>query len=232
MKHQRCLIMKFKCLGSGSSGNCYIIEKNGRKLILDCGVMKKDILVGIDFDISTVDGCLVSHSHSDHKRSLRELRNMCINCFAPYETKHNTQILTTQLGIFKIYAFPLPHNGVTNYGFLVECEGEKLLYMTDFEYCDYYFKSENINHLIIECNYRDELIDKSLPNFEHKVLGHCEFEVCKRIILKNYTDSLRSVILAHLGECVGKEEDLINDIKKDLKSDILVTVAKRGVELG
>ena len=33
--------MKLKCLGSGSSGNCYLLSTETETLILDCGIKKE-----------------------------------------------------------------------------------------------------------------------------------------------------------------------------------------------
>ena len=52
-----------KCVGSGSSGNCYIIKANNEKLILDCGLPIKVIKQGLDFDLGGIQGVLISHAH-------------------------------------------------------------------------------------------------------------------------------------------------------------------------
>ena len=56
--------MNVKCLATGSSGNCYALQDNeGHILLLDCGISVKEIKIGIDFQISKIVGCLVTHSH-------------------------------------------------------------------------------------------------------------------------------------------------------------------------
>ena len=36
--------MRFKCLATGSTGNCYVLENQaGQALLLDCGIRWKDI---------------------------------------------------------------------------------------------------------------------------------------------------------------------------------------------
>ena len=52
-----------KCVGSGSSGNCYIVTCNNEKLILDCGLPIKVIKQGLDFDLGGIQGVLISHAH-------------------------------------------------------------------------------------------------------------------------------------------------------------------------
>lgn len=57
--------MYIRCLGSSSKGNCYALySDNGKILLLDAGLPRKDILIGIDFNTADVTGCLVSHGHS------------------------------------------------------------------------------------------------------------------------------------------------------------------------
>ncbi|HCB45364.1 MAG TPA: MBL fold hydrolase, partial [Algoriphagus sp.] len=59
--------MKLIVLGSSSAGNCYILQDNqGNSLILEAGVRIKEIKKALDFDISGIQGCLISHRHGDH----------------------------------------------------------------------------------------------------------------------------------------------------------------------
>ena len=55
--------MKLKCLGSGSSGNCYLLSTETETLILDCGIPIMEIKKGLDFDLRRVSGVVVTHSH-------------------------------------------------------------------------------------------------------------------------------------------------------------------------
>ena len=52
-----------KCVGSGSSGNCYILKVDNEKLILDCGLPIKVIKQWLDFDLGGIRGVLISHAH-------------------------------------------------------------------------------------------------------------------------------------------------------------------------
>lgn len=50
--------MKLKCLGSGSSGNCYLLTAdNGETLLLDAGLPIMDIKRGLNWNIKCVGGC-------------------------------------------------------------------------------------------------------------------------------------------------------------------------------
>ena len=135
-----------------------------------------------------------------------------------------------QFGKFNVRCFDLPHNGTSNRGFLIECDGQKILYMTDFEYCPYVFAKQKINHILIECNYQQELVDRDLPNYEHKIRGHCSLDTCKEFIKVNATDSLQTVILCHLGQGTTEPEECVAEIQK-IVPVANVYVAERGLEV-
>jgi phosphoribosyl 1,2-cyclic phosphodiesterase len=54
---------KLITLGSSSSGNAYILDCGNEQLIIELGVSWKDILKGLDYNLTKVRACLVSHQH-------------------------------------------------------------------------------------------------------------------------------------------------------------------------
>lgn len=79
--------MKLKCLGSGSSGNCYLlIAGNGETLIIDPGLQIKEIKKALNWNISCVVGTVCTHHHADHAKSVKNLEQMGISVFKPYES--------------------------------------------------------------------------------------------------------------------------------------------------
>lgn len=55
--------MKLRIIGTGSSGNAYLLERNGHTLLLDAGVKIKQIKAALDFDLTKLDGVLITHNH-------------------------------------------------------------------------------------------------------------------------------------------------------------------------
>lgn len=55
--------MRLYVQASGSSGNSYILENENEALILDCGVNYKATMKALDFNVSKIVGCCVTHSH-------------------------------------------------------------------------------------------------------------------------------------------------------------------------
>lgn len=223
-------MLTLKCLGSGSSGNCYLLSTEKQTLILDCGLPILEIKKGLNFDIRRIAGVLCTHSHNDHSKALDDFCKMGMHIVAPFEAGDVKRSHAT-MGSFDVTSFDLPHNGVWNSGFLIKVDGQKILYMTDFEYCPYIFKKQRINHMIIECNYEQELVDKDLPNYEHKIKGHCSLDTCKTFVEKNRTKDLRSVLLCHLGGETCRADNVVAEVQKVAGKGVYVDYARAGFEL-
>ena len=71
--------MKLKVLASGSKGNCYILESPTGSLLIEAGIHWKEILKGLDYDISKVVACLISHEHKDHSKAVIEVMSAGID---------------------------------------------------------------------------------------------------------------------------------------------------------
>lgn len=79
--------MKLKCLGSGSSGNGYLlIASNGETLIIDPGIPIKEIKKALNWNVSCVVGAVCTHHHTDHAKSVKDLEQMGIPVLKPYES--------------------------------------------------------------------------------------------------------------------------------------------------
>lgn len=53
-----------KVVGSGSSGNCYLLQTEKETLILELGCKWSEVLEMLDYKIENVLGVLISHAHS------------------------------------------------------------------------------------------------------------------------------------------------------------------------
>lgn len=222
--------MFVRCIGTGSSGNCYALYDNGGKiLLLDLGLARKQILRGIDFNVSDVVGAVASHSHLDHAKAVKDFENMGIKVWKPFSESNLTDRM--KFGEFSVQCFSLPHNGVANFGFYINANGQKILYLTDYEYCRFNFKSLQVNHIICECNYQQELVSRDLANYEHKIRGHCSLETCKSFIAANKTNALRTVIICHMGAETTIAEECLSEVQNVVGEGVSVFVAHKGLEV-
>lgn len=75
--------MEIKTIATGSTGNCYVLTApNGDQLLLECGIPWKRIAMGMKWDFSRLQGCVISHEHMDHARAAKDLLKRMIMVWA------------------------------------------------------------------------------------------------------------------------------------------------------
>ncbi len=217
--------MKLRCLGSGSSGNCYILENDSEALVIEAGI---PFMVGkkaLDFNISKIVGVVISHSHGDHAKYAGEYEKAGIPVFRPYESEMERQVRS--YGEFVIRSFPLVHD-VPCYGFLI-CHPEtgNVLYASDTEYIKYRFR--NLNHILIECNYSRELILEDAVNRSHVMTGHMELQTTMNFLRANNNPNLRNVVLLHMSARNSVLDEFVAEAGKVIQCP--VWAAEKGLEV-
>lgn len=214
--------MKLYTVGTGSLGNCYLLKRDNNKIIaLDCGCKWRDVLIGCNFIPLDIDLALVTHSHSDHSRYVGDFEGSGIEVI---NTTNTFPKKILQKGEYKIVPFEVPHD-VKNYGYLIRVDGRTIVYMTDFGYCKYTFKSWNVDTWLIASNYVSPP-DSEEANYAHVVMGHSSLDTVKDILAVNKTDSLRNVILCHTSSSADTEL-MVSEIQKVVGDGVNVTVAKK-----
>ena len=164
--------MKIQVLGSGSKGNCYLLQGSDETLILECGIRYRDILKGLQFNLNNVVGCLVSHEHKDHSKAINDMIKNGIDVYTSRGTAeackvggHRIKYIESEravnVGKFIILPFETQHDAAETLGFLIfHTEMGKLLFITDSYYCQYKFNG--LNHILIECNYSQKILSENL----------------------------------------------------------------------
>lgn len=199
-------MMKLKCIATGSTGNCYTLTSDsGETLILDCGIPIKEIKKGLDWNIRNVVGCIVSHAHSDHSKSVKDFEAMGIPVFTPY-----ISLKPMRMGKeFKIQAFDLTtvdgrwtHTNADGsecpcYGFLItHPDMGRMIYATDTELIKWRFK--DVNHILLGVNYDPELLSGDDAKKNHVVRGHMSIDTACEFVKANESEQLQNVIMCHL----------------------------------
>ena len=81
--------MKAYCLGSSSSGNCFVLtfenDNYTQSIMVECGYPLKEIMLKMmaqNLLLNDIECCLVTHGHKDHSRAIEELEKRQIPIFA------------------------------------------------------------------------------------------------------------------------------------------------------
>ena len=243
--------MKLKVLGSSSKGNCYILSTPTGSLLLDCGLPWREIQKGLNFDLSDVLGCLVTHFHLDHLKSVRDVLRNGIDVWTSAETLNNLPPMKAgdyrlayicapkvqfKVCDFTVLPFSTEHDAEGSIGFIIQYKptGEKLLYLTDSYYCKYRFKG--LNYIMIECNYIKETLDANIEaGLINEVMkprllqSHFSFENVKKFLQANDLSQCRKIILLHLSEGNSDARRMVREINE--LTGIETVVADAGLEL-
>lgn len=130
---------------------------------------------------------------------------------------------------FKIQAFDLVHD-VSCYGFYItEPSMGTLIYATDTEYIKWRFS--HVNHILVEANYSNDLIDSEAINREHVLRGHMSLQTALDFISTNDNPALRNVVLIHLSDKNADSAEFLQKTKETTKYGADVYVASKGLEV-
>lgn len=215
----------FKVIGTGSKGNCYLLTAGEDKLLIECGVSIKDILKGIEFNFVNIKGCLITHSHKDHCKAFKEVLNYGIDIYTSegsvaemrQDKHHRIHIIKDKqkfnIENFKILAFKIEHDTSEPLGFLIGHKDiGKLLFVTDSYYLKYKFPS--VDHIIIECNYSESLVEGLNDNELRLLKSHMSLETLKKTLSSWDLKSTKDITLIHLSERHGDTELFKTEIEK------------------
>ena len=210
-------MIEITVLASGSRGNCYRIDDGRTPLLLECGIPFREIQKGLQFRVSGVAGCLVSHEHQDHSKAVRDVMKAGIDCYMSAGTAealgisgHRLHIIQArqqfQLGSWAVLPFETQHDAAEPLGFLLANRaGDKLLYATDTYYVRYKFRG--LTHIMLECNYAADILARNVeaglvpPALKRRILrSHFSLEHVKEFFRANDISRVQEIWLLHLSD--------------------------------
>lgn len=223
-------MLNFISLGSGSSGNCYLLYTDNDCLMIDCGVgvrLLKKHLKQYSLSLQMVKNIILTHDHADHVKAVGALsvdqnipvyatekvhagveKNWAVHKKVPADMvktiKKNEQI---QVGSFLITPFDVPHDSLDCVGYMIEAEGIKFVLVTDCGHVTdeiLQFISQ-ANYLVLEANHEPEkLMAGPYPaHLKSRIMGgngHLSNEACANALVSAATPALKHVWLCHLSD--------------------------------
>lgn len=224
-------MIEIKALSSSSKGNCYLVSDGSTSLLLECGIRYRDIQKGVNFKLSEISGCLITHEHGDHSKALNDILKSGIDCYMSSGTADSIGIKhhrikrvnareQFQIGTWLILPFEVEHDVSEPFGFLLaNQEGEKLLFATDTYYIRYRFKG--LTHIMVECNYSIDILDANIasgivpPIMKSRLLrSHFSLEHLKSFLKANDLSSVHEIWLLHLSDKNSDQELFKKEIQE------------------
>lgn len=231
--------MKIQIIGSGSSGNAYIIGDEKTTLMLDCGLPIRKLQEATGHKISSLNACLITHSHGDHCKAHRDIARLGVDIYTHPDTiaemratGHRYKAVFPgqqfKVGTFDILPFDLIHD-VTNTGWLCQSRatGEKLVYITDTMYLPYRFSG--VTHWLIECNNDLETMEENVEagsldrSLKYRIQrNHMSIDTLMGIFEANDMSTAEQIYLIHLSNDNSREAEFLDRTIKATGAQVIV----------
>ena len=211
-----------KVVGTGSSGNSYLLTCGNETLIIECGKRFKDVKISLNFNLRDIVGAITTHCHGDHYKYASEYELTGIPVWTPWKDNNLRQV--RRFGGFKVSSFECIHD-VPCVGYLIEHpdSGLKMLYATDTEYVRYTFKG--LTTILLEANYSEEYVNRDEAKYRHVLEGHTSIETAIECIKANMNDGLKNIILCHLSKGNSDPGEFKASVKAIVPDGVQVDIA-------
>ena len=219
-------MLRFRSLGSGSSGNATLVEGsdglNTTRLLVDCGFGLKHLdarLARAGLDAGQIDAIFITHEHGDHIGCARQLalRNQKPVWMSPGthaalgapDFKGFLRLaqdgMPIDLGGLQINPFTVPHDAREPLQLRCTDGARHLGILTDLGHATTHVLEQlsRCDALLLECNHEADLLAKSAyPQFLKKRVGgsfgHLSNQQAAEIAQAVAHQGLKTIIAAHL----------------------------------
>jgi phosphoribosyl 1,2-cyclic phosphodiesterase len=215
--------LRFRVLGSGSSGNATLVEGGGARVLLDAGLGPRQLaerLASAGVDPASLDAVFVSHEHGDHARGAAAFSTRWgvplagtrgtfhAAGFAARSLPASVAVSPGEPRAFRrltVRAVAVPHDAACPVAFVVSAGAVSLGHATDVGHLSRGLVGAlgGCDALLVESNYDPAMLrDGPYPwSLKERILGpfgHLSNGDVGRLLEKGLSGACRLVVLAHL----------------------------------
>jgi phosphoribosyl 1,2-cyclic phosphodiesterase len=251
--------MKLWMLGSGSSGNAVLIECDGARLLVDCGFGTRTLatrLKTIGVEPESIDGCLITHEHSDHiKGAAAAAKRWGWKVYATPGTAQAPELAGAGVHCFEagtgidfprmtVTSTPTPHDANESVGFVITSRstGARAGLFYDIGHVSRAIAEacSSLDILVLESNHDDEMLRNGpYPRFLQMRIasntGHLSNHDAGAFARGAVSRGLNELVLAHLSERCNSEAVAVASMRDALTRSSFrgrLTAAKQDAVLG
>ena len=233
--------MEFICLGSGSSGNSYLLKHNNRYVLVECGLRiskLKDKLTELNISINDIQGALITHTHQDHSICKEQLKKLNIKVFEPYKDELPK---TFKIDWLVVYAFKTYHD-VDSCGFVFinSITLETMLFINDTNYFELNDEIKRLNYgrIAIECNHTYRKLVSLLNGAENgkklkykrQAVSHLSLINTKKMLKQLNLSETKAIYLMHLSQEASEPDVMKETIQKTFGIKTYICLKEGGFE--
>jgi phosphoribosyl 1,2-cyclic phosphodiesterase len=230
-------------LGSGSAGNCALIETPRTRLLIDGGLSARQILLRLrqcGVNPIEIDGILLTHEHGDHVCGLdvwckhfstpillqsddcRGAAKRVSRAAQRLALLRNRHAFSHQ--DIEIETFPVPHDAVDPVGFVFHHGRAVLGFLTDLGFATklVYERVRQVHTLIIETNHDEKLLQNDLKrpwSVKQRIMsrhGHLSNSAAAGVLNELLDSRLRRAVLGHLSRDCNSPELALGTVRSTL----------------
>jgi phosphoribosyl 1,2-cyclic phosphodiesterase len=232
--------MQVWTFASGSSGNCFLLESDGTRLLVECGRSLGSILAYLEMcemRAEDLDGILLTHAHRDHSRSAPLLAEQYqVPIFASVGTLGELDLEDERLGRpieadkpfvvgeLEVRPFAVPHDCYEPLGFRFESASGRACLTTDLGWVPasalQHFR--DVDLLVLESNYDPRMLAEGpYPAFLKRRVagnhGHLSNGAAAAAIAACGDRAPGTVWLAHISEHNNTPSMALDTIRRTLR---------------
>jgi phosphoribosyl 1,2-cyclic phosphodiesterase len=226
-------LLRFASLASGSQGNCLVVEADGTRVLIDCGLTLTETerrLERAGLRPGDIHAILVTHEHGDHGGCAFDFAAAHgVAVYLSYGTRaalaaegkvHDgtrTQLVSGRepfaIGGMQVRPFTVPHDAREPVQFVVSDGASRLGVLTDIGASTAHVEQvlSGLDALVLECNYDLDMLwagpyPKWLKSRIAGPLGHLDNRESERLLAALDRSKLKHVLGAHLSQHNNKPE--------------------------
>lgn len=238
-------------LYSGSSGNCSVIEENGKFILIDIGKSARittNAIKELGLDLKNLQGVLVSHEHSDHVNGLKVfLKKLDVPVYSSAATLdyladydlvpahiqlEDMTFAGHNIGDFFVKGFATPHDSISCMGFDIHTgNGTRMTMATDLGVVteDILCHFCGTDLAVLESNYDETMLRENenypyyLKNRISSNRGHLSNVQFSNAAVKIIQSGVKKLHLCHLSNN--------NNTPSTALSQFALTAMARGIDI-
>ncbi|EDY16388.1 beta-lactamase domain protein [Chthoniobacter flavus Ellin428] len=232
-------------LGSGSAGNCALVETPQARLLVDGGLSARQIVLRLakcGVNPVEIDGVLLTHEHGDHSGALEvwckqfatpiycnRLTAEVLQRESSPQSRKDWKLFVTgsafSIKDITVETFPVPHDAVEPVGFVLHHGNEALGVLTDLGVATKLVQERvrAAQTLLIETNHDEKLLqnDTKRPwSVKQRIMsrhGHLSNAAAAEVVAELLAGGrLRRAVLGHLSRDCNSPELAVGTVRERL----------------
>jgi len=219
--------LRFASIGSGSKGNCLVVQAGGTSVLLDCGLSPRETerrLARIGLGPGDLSGIIVTHEHDDHAG---QAYPFAAQHGLPVWLTHGTQAALADagklpgaaetrtilgrdafaIGELEVRPYTVPHDAREPVQFVLSDGAWRLGVLTDIGAATAHVEAtlSGCDALVLECNHEHDMLwageyPKWLKERISGPFGHLSNAAAEKLLAALDRSRLQHVLAAHLSQ--------------------------------